>query len=731
LGYRTTGSGVSGIKSQHWKNILKGEETVQKIARFIITHSRSIIVLWILMLIVTSLLTLRVGAKFSDSLSLPQSDSQIASKLLAGEPAVDGLSSLQVVYASTTNAPLKPNDVNRIASAIARLPFVASISSPFVLGSQSISKDGKIAFSTIVIKKLSLSNRDEKIQKIIDTALAKNHSTIQIEFMGANNQKSGSSGSHTSEIIAILVSLFILILTFGSLTAAIIPIIVATTALFIASNLIGLLSNFFTTATFAPILSTLIGLGVGIDYALFIVSRFKQSLRESHSVEESILISLRTSGRAVIFAGLIVCLSILGLFAVGIEFLYGVAIATSISVLVTMCAAITLLPAILMLLGPRINLLAMPRFSRQDKKSRPENSKWQRWAGLIQRHPVKWAIASSILLILFFIPATTMHLGTADAGNNPANSTSRKAYDLMARGFGAGFAGPLILVASIPFGSDSDVLDQLYVKLMQDPDIAQVTPPKVLTNKQVVVMTIYPKSAPQDSATDVLIKRLRTEIIPPVIGSSNIQVYVGGVVATFYDVGVVLTEKLPTFVLSVLLLSFLLLMIVFRSLLIAVKAVVMNVLAIGAAFGVVVLIFQWGWGQGLLGNKGGPIESYLPLTLFAILFGLSMDYEIFLVTRIQEEWQRTGDNSQAVRRGLSETGGVITSAAAIMFSVFLTFAFGQERIIKEFGIGLATAVAVDATLIRMILVPALMQIWGKANWWLPALLDKWLPKVKI
>lgn len=704
---------------------------MSKLAQLITARSKQIIVLWLLLLIATSLLSMREGANFTDSLSLPKSESQVASDLLKSEHSPDGLGSLQVVYASKDNSPLKPKDLKRIISAIKKLPFVDSISSPFAPGSQSMSADGKIAFSTINMRDLTLSTKGEKIQKIIDRANAKNHSKVQIEFMGANNQSGGDSGSHTSEIIAVLVSLLILLITFGSLTAALIPIIVAVSALLIASNLISLTSNLFSIATFAPVLSTLISLGVGIDYALFIVSRFRQSLRESHSVEESIMISLKTSGRAVIFAGLIVCLSILGLFLVGIDFLHGVAIATSISVLVTMCAAVTLLPALLMHVGVHINRFSIPKRTNKLKIARKDDSRWQRWAGLIQRHPVKWATASSILLILFFIPATTMHLGTADAGNNPANSTSRKAYDLMSKGFGDGFAGPLILVASIPAGADTGVLSRLYEKLVQDADIAQVAPLKPLTNGQVAVITVYPKSAPQDIRTDALITRLREQVIPSVLGTSPIHVYVGGVVATFFDVGVVLADKLPNFILSILCLSFLLLMLVFRSFLIPLKAVFMNVFAIGAAFGVVVTTFQWGWGEALLGNKGGPIESYLPLTLFAILFGLSMDYEIFLVTRIQEEWQRTGDNSQAVRRGLSETGGVITSAAAIMFSVFLTFAFGNERIIKEFGIGLATAVAVDATLIRMILVPALMQLWGKANWWLPKRLERWLPKIKI
>jgi len=704
---------------------------MSNLSRIIISRSKFIVLFWLLALIVTTLLNTREGSAFTDSLSLPKSESQVADDLLANAHSAEELDSLQIVFSSRNKSPLKQEELRHIISRIGSLTFVDSITSPFDPESQAISKDGKIAFSTVNLKNLNFGNRNERIEKIISKASQEKHSKVQIEFMGANNQSGGESGSHTSELIAVIASLFILLITFGSLTAALIPIIVAITGLLIASNLVSLASNIMSIATFAPILSTLIGLGVGIDYALFIVSRFRQSLRESRSVDESIVISLKTSGRAVIVAGLIVCLSVLGLFSVGIEFLHGVAIATSISVLVTMCAAITLLPAFLKLIGTRINSFSIPKRSRKISSKGPENTGWQRWASLIQRHPIKWTFSASFILILLFIPASSMHLGTADAGNNPANSTSRKAYDLMAKGFGAGFAGPLTLVASIPVGADSSVLDNLYAQLIQDSDIAQVIPAQYLDSKKVAVITVYPKSAPQDTQTDSLITRLREVTIPDALQSSPVHVYVGGAVATFFDIGIVLTDKLPNFILSILFLSFLMLVIVFRSILIPLKAVFMNLFAIGAAFGVVVITFQWGWGEGFLGNKGGPIESYLPLTLFAILFGLSMDYEIFLVSRIQEEWQRTGDNSQSVRRGLSETGGVITSAAAIMFSVFLTFAFGQERIIKEFGIGLATAVAIDATLIRMILVPALMQLWGKANWWLPKGLARLLPKVKI
>lgn len=411
------------------------------------------------------------------------------------------------------------------------------------------------------------------------------------------------------------------------------------------------------------------------------------------------------------------------------SFLYGVAIAASLAVLITMSASLTLLPALLAMVGKKIDRFSIPGRSKESHDI--ESGGWARWSAAIQRRPIVWSVSALTILILLCLPALNIRLGSADSGNDPKNTTTRAAYDLLAKGFGAGYSGPLMLVASIPKGADTTVITQLESTIASDKDVAQVTPAYMTPDHSLGIITVYSKSSPQSVATSDLINRLRDSTIPTAMGNSSIHVYVGGIVAIFADFEHVLSSKLPVFIGVVVLLSFLLLMILFRSLLIPLKAAVMNIFSIGAAFGVVVAGFQWGWAEPILGAKGGPIEAFLPIMLFAILFGLSMDYEVFLVSRIQEEWLISHDNSAAVRRGLAATGGVITSAATIMFAVFGAFVFGGQRIIQEFGVGLAAAVLFDATVIRSALVPALMQWWGKANWWFPTWLEKLLPRISL
>ena len=521
----------------------------------------------------------------------------------------------------------------------------------------------------------------------------------------------------------------ILLITFGSVVATLVPLFVAVIGLGILSSGVGLFSHIFSTAQFAPILAALVGLGVGIDYALFIVTRFRQELHGGASVEDSVKTAVKTSGRAVLFAGIIVCIALLGLFTVRVSFLSGVAIAAALSVLVTMSAAITLLPALLAMVGHRIDKFSLP--GRRKKSHDIEKGGWAKWAAAVQRRPVRVALAATVILGALCIPAASIRLGSADSGNDAKGTTTRAAYDLIAKGFGAGYSGPLSIVAAVPQGADQSPLATLDAALKADTDAASVSPVMPTPDGKLAIITVFPKSSPESQATNDLINRLRSKTIPAAMGTSPIKVYVGGTTAIFADFARVLDGKLPIFIGSVVLLSFILLMFLFRSLLIPLKAAVMNMLSIGAAFGVLVAIFQWGWGGSLLHVKGGPVEAFLPVMLFAILFGLSMDYEVFLVSRIQEEYLASGDNSAAVRRGLAATGGVITAAATIMFSVFAAFVFGGERVIQEFGIGLAAAVAFDATIIRSALVPALMQWWGPANWWLPAFLEKRLPKIKI
>jgi len=700
---------------------------VSKLAGFVYRHRKATALVWVLLLVGITVWSQKVGSVYSNSFTLPNTESKTALDLLtAHNPAQKG-SSIQIVFANKKGVMLTQADVDPIDTKIKTLAHVTDVQSPFDPNAGAVSKDGTIAYSTVFLDAQDIP--DAATNLIISSAKAFSSTNLQIEFLGDAVAKVSQAKPSSSEFISLLAAFFILLITFGSVVATIVPLFVAIVGLAILSSGIALFSHVFSIAAFAPILAALIGLGVGIDYALFIVTRFRQELHGGVSVEDSVRTAVRTSGRAVLFAGVVVCIALLGLFTVGVNFLYGVAIAASFAVLVTMLAAITLLPALLSIVGKNIDRLSLP--GRRSKSHEIDNTRWARWAEAIQRNPVRYAISGVLLLVILCVPALSIRLGAADSGNDPQGTTTRTSYDLLAKGFGAGYAGSIQIIAPINGPADLAIVNQLSKTVSQDSDVASASPALPSSDQKIAMIQIYAKSSPQSKATSDLISRLRNKTIPQVTGNSDLKVYVGGVTAIFADFAHVLNSKLPVFIGSVVFLSFILLMFLFRSILIPLKAAVMNLLSIGAAFGILVAIFQWGWSSGLLGIKGGPLEAFLPVICFAILFGLSMDYEVFLVSRIQEEYLTTGDNSLAVRRGLAATGGVITAAATIMFSVFAAFVFGGQRIIQEFGIGLATAVAIDATVIRSMLVPALMQWWGKANWWLPGFLEKRLPEITV
>ncbi len=698
------------------------------LANWTFKHRKLVVVIWLVLLVGITGVAQKVGSAYSDSFTLPKTESKTALDLLTKYAPAQKGESIQVVYAAKAGV-LTQQEVAPIEAKLSKLAHVSGIDSPFAGRNGAISKDGKIGFSTLHLNVLGSEMSKADVTAIVTTARGFSGSTVQVELLGNVIQKATQTKPGSSEGIALLAAAVILFITFGSLVATAIPLLVAVVGLGIASSAIGLLSHGISTAQFAPILASLVGLGVGIDYALFIVTRFRQGIHSGISVEDAVKTAVKTSGRAVLFAGIIVCIALLGLFTVRVSFLYGVAIAASLAVLITMSASLTLLPALLAMVGKKIDRFSIPGRSKQTHDI--ESGGWAKWSAAIQRRPIIWSVSATAVLVLLCLPALNMRLGSADSGNDPKSTTTRAAYDLLAKGFGAGYSGPLMLVASIPKGADASVINQLEAKITLDKDVAQVTPAYITPDHSLGIVTVYSKSSPQSAATSDLIKRLRKTTIPSVMANSPIHVYVGGIVAIFADFESVLSSKLPVFIGVVVLLSFLLLMILFRSLLIPLKAAVMNIFSIGAAFGVVVAGFQWGWAEPILGAKAGPIEAFLPIMLFAILFGLSMDYEVFLVSRIQEEWLKSHDNSAAVRRGLAATGGVITSAATIMFAVFGAFVFGGQRIIQEFGVGLAAAVLFDASVIRSALVPALMQWWGKANWWFPAWMDKFLPRISL
>jgi RND superfamily putative drug exporter len=569
----------------------------------------------------------------------------------------------------------------------------------------------------------------EEIKKVVEVAKTFETSGLKINLSGAVIKLANAVEPSSSEMIAILAAFLVLLYTFGSLVATMVPIITAVFALAVGSALVGLASNSIMMADFAPILASLIGLGVGIDYALFIVTRFRRAIHEGKSVHESIRIAMTTSGRSVLFAGIIVCISMLGLFTVGLSFLSGVGVAAAISVTISMIASLTLLPALLSIIGKNIDRLKIP-FKKLH--SEEEGGKgWKKWADKIQAHPVRWAVSSTLILLFICVPVTQIRLGASDSGNDAVGTTTRQAYDTLAKGFGPGFNGPITMLADVSNQKSVDASQRAIDMIKSQPEVAAVLPAIPTQDGKYQLIMVYPKSSPQSEETSDFITELREDVIPAIQKETGVTFQVGGIVAIFKDFGDVLTSKLLKFILTVVILSMLLLMILFRSILIPIKAAAMNLLSICAAFGVVVAGFQWGWFEPIFGTSAGPIESFLPIMLFAILFGLSMDYEVFLVSRIHEEWMKSKNSKESVSKGLAATGSIITAAAAIMIVVFMAFVFLGERTIQLFGVGLAVAVLIDATIIRSTLVPSFMQLAGKWNWYLPNFLERKLPKVRL
>jgi RND superfamily putative drug exporter len=698
-------------------------------------HRKTVIFGWIVALIAIGAIAISAGSAFSEEFSLPSSDSKDALDLLENRFPAQAGDTVQIVYRSEggVEAPAVKREMEGVFKKVVALPHVSEVASPYEKGGAgAISKDGEIAYATAQFNVTTDKLNDGEVKEIMDTAQAANGGGLQVEVGGSPAEEvRGEEEESSSEGIGVLAAIVVLLISFGSVVAMGLPILTALFALGVGISLITLFTHVFNTANFAPQLAFMIGLGVGVDYALFILTRFRNGLDEGLDKREAAIAAVDTAGRAVLFAGITVIISLMGMLLLGLPFLYGVASAAVIAVLCTMIAALTLLPALLSLVGGWVNRLRIP-FLGGGARSIDENSWWFRWSGRIQRRPWVAAVLSGGLLIVLCIPTLSLRLGTNDAGTDPAGTTTREAYDLLGEGFGPGFNGPFVLAAELPEKGEDQALQELRTELKGEAGVASVTDVSLNPDKTVGVFQLYPTTSPQSEATTDLLDHIRGEVIPPVEESTGAQIHVGGINAIFEDFGNAIAGKLPLFIGVVVLLSALLLMIVFRSLLVPVKAVIMNLLSIGAAFGLIVAVFQWGWGASLIGvDATGPIISFFPIFLFSIVFGLSMDYEVFLMSRIHEEWEHGKDASEAVHRGLALTGRVITAAAAIMVTVFASFMLGEDRIIKLFGLGLASAVLIDALIIRSVLVPAVMQILGKRAWWFPAWLDRILPRLHV
>jgi RND superfamily putative drug exporter len=699
-------------------------------------HRRIVTLGWLVAVVGAIAASGAVGTNYSNNFSLKGTESQRAVDLLKRDfPAQSGDSDQIVFYArgASITAPAVQARVAPVLAQIARLPHVSGVVSPYsAAGAREVSRDGTIAFATVSFDQRANILPKSATERVISVAHTARSPQLEVQLGGQAIEQVERVSLGTATAVGLIAAMIVLLVTFGSLLAMGLPILTALLGLGTGIGLAGLASQVVSTPDFATQLAVMIGLGVGIDYALFLITRFRQNYRSGMDVQSSVSEAMDTAGRAVLFAGITVIIALLGQFALGVSFLYGLAVDSALAVLMTMLAALTLLPAALSRYGERIGRLGRrARNSDESSASRDARGAWVRWSNFIQRHPWPGAVAGLAIMLALAAPALALRLGNSDAGNNPPNSTTRHSYELLAKGFGRGFNGPLQVVASLPRAGDPAATSRIAAALRASGDVASVSPARLSPNGRTAVFLVYPSSAPQSLATSNLVGSLRKHVLPPVARSTGTQILVGGQQAGTIDFTSVLSSKLPLFVGIVVALSALLLLVVFRSLIIPLQAAFMNLLSIGASLGVVVAIFQWGWLGSFFNVKGGPIEAFIPVMLFAIVFGLSMDYEVFLVSRIHEEWSRRRDASQAVTRGLASTGRVITAAATIMICVFLSFAVGDQRVLKLFGLSLASAVFLDAFVVRILLLPAVLELLGRRTWSLPAWLGRRLPHLAI
>ena len=705
------------------------------LARWCSNRRRIVVVLWIVVLISVGAAWQGLGSHYSSNFTLGHTGAQRAADLLNSRfPAQSGDVD-QIVFRARTGKLTDPRVRSVVApmlASITGLPHVTGVVSPFdPKAGRRISKDDTIGFATVSFDRRANVLPVSAIKKVIARAESIRSSGLEVELGGQAIEQTQFAAPSTTTGIGVLAAIVVLLISFGSFLAMGLPIVTALFGLGTGIGLIGLGTHVLGMPNFAIELAGMIGLGVGIDYALFILSRFREIYRENGGdVREAVELAMDTAGRAVLFAGATVVIALLGMFTLGVSFLYGLAIAASLAVLLVLTASITLLPALLTFFGHRVGQPG--RLARLFVRRRPARRArigfWTRWIGTIQRHPALTAAAAAALMLVLAAPVLWLRLGSSDAGNDSTSFTTRHAFDLLAQGFGPGFNGPLLLVVKLPNAHETGALPQLRAAVAETPDVASVAPPRLSPSGDAAVINAYPSSSPQSASTTTLVKRLRNTVLPPIEARTGATVYVGGATATFIDFSSVLSAKLRLFIGVVVALSALLLLVVFRSLLIPLQAAIMNLLSIGAALGVCVAVFQFGWFPGI---SQGPIEAFVPVLMFAIVFGLSMDYEVFLVSRIHEEWGRQRNATAAVRDGLIETGRVITAAAAVMVVVFASFMFGGERVIELFGLGLASAVFLDALIIRCILLPAVLELLGARAWAFPNWLDRRLPRFSI
>jgi RND superfamily putative drug exporter len=707
---------------------------VARVAAWTTRHRGRVLLAWLVILVAAIAIFKGAGSNFSNSLTLPGTQSQAAVNLLTHDFAAQAGDQDQIVFATPTGSisgPAVTARIERALAGVAQLPHVVSVVSPYsAQGAHQIAADDRVAFAIVTFDGQARSLPIPAIDGVISTARSARSSSLQVALGGQAIEHAEKPSLGSATAIGLLAAIVVLLITFGSFIAMGLPIVTALLGLGVGISLAGLGSHLIQIPDFATQLAAMIGLGVGIDYALFIVTRFRENRQRGDTVDAAVTVAMDTAGRAVLFAGATVILALLGQLLLGVGFLDGLAIASALAVLTTMLAALTALPALLSRVGDRVGRRS-PQLSRRRRPGASGSGVWLRWSHTIARHPWRGVIAGLAIMLTLAVPALSLRAGSSDAGNDASNLTTRQAYDLVAQGFGAGANGPLSVVVSLPRARDTAAVSAVTGALRATVDVASVSPPQITRAATTAVLRAYPRSSPQSAATTNLVNHLRNDVLPRVQRSTGTTILIGGASASAIDFSHVLSSKLPLFIAVVLILSAILLALVFRSLIIPVQAAVMNLLSIGASLGVTVAIFQWGWLGSLLGVTPGPIEAFIPEILFAIVFGLSMDYEVFIVSRIHEEWTRRRDATAAVHHGMSTTGRLITAAATIMICVFGSFALGDNRDVKLFGISMASAVFLDAFVVRSLLLPSVLQLLGPRTWWMPTWLSRRVPRISI
>jgi RND superfamily putative drug exporter len=704
---------------------------LQRLARTCYRRRWSVLGGWVVLLVGLVALNTTFGGKFLDEFDLPGSESQQAYDMLDehGFEARTGFSGQVVFAADDVRDPAVQRGMEDLFVEIEQIVEPGEVVSPYgPEGARFVNDDGTIAYAEV-----NMSDRDsdeylavgDEVRALVAGA------TVPGTTVELGGDAFVEEPEFSSEVVGFIAAMIILLVAFGSLLAMGLPLLTAIFGIVTGIALVGLTVNLIGMPSFSNQAVAMIGIGVGIDYALLIVTRYRESLHAGMTPEAAVVRSIDTAGRSVLFAGTTVVIAVLGLFVVGLAMVRGLAVGVSIGVLMTMLASLTLLPAVLGFVGTSIDRLGLPH--RRRHEGADDRSVWYRWSRVIQHRPWPALVISAAVLVVLAAPVFSIRLGFGDAGNRPTSDTTRRAYDLVAEGFGPGANGPLLIVAEAREGDiDLPALERLSAAANETPGVAFAAPPAPNEAGDAAIIPVEPLTSPQDEATEDLVHVLRDDVIPEAMGDSATTVAVGGSTASVVDFAEFTAARLPWFIGAVLVVSFVLLMVVFRSLLVPLKAVIMNLLSVGAAYGLIVAVFQWGWGRSLVGvGKEGPIDAWVPMMLFAVIFGLSMDYEVFLLSRIREEYDRTRDNATAVANGLAATARVITAAAAIMFCVFGAFVLGADRSLKLFGLGLALAVLLDATVVRLVLVPSTMELLGDRNWWLPRWLDRLLPVVHV